>query len=123
MVAEEQFLTKKFGDRYTSWASVTPAFVFNFNLWRKNQIPFSLKKVIRGEKNIFFYTFLMFFVFSITGEFVVNGKVEFIRPYWAIACLVWVVIYIVLKLLKTYTEVLTDEFAKRKYKTSASSKA
>ena len=123
MVAEEQFLNKKFGDRYTNWASVTPAFVFNFKLWKKNQIPFSLKKVIRGEKNIFFYTFLMFFIFSITGEFVVNGKIEFIRPYWAIACLVWVAIYIVLKLLKTYTEVLTDEFAKKKYKTSNVSKA
>ena len=76
-------------------------------------MPFSLKKVLRGEKNIFFYTFLMFFVFSITGELIANGKVEFLRPYWAIACLAWVVIYIILKLLKDYTEVLTDEFAKK----------
>ena len=75
---------------------------------------FSFKKVVRGEKNIFFYTFLLFFIFSITGEYVVKGKVEFIRPYWAIACLVWVVIYIVLKLLKDYTHVLTDDFMKKK---------
>jgi len=94
-------------------------FIFKFKLWKKNQIPFSLRKVIRGEKNIFFYTFLMFFIFSITGEYVVNGKIEFIRPYWAIACVVWIGIYIVLKLLKTYTEVLTDEFARKKNKAKA----
>jgi protein-S-isoprenylcysteine O-methyltransferase Ste14 len=114
MVAEEQFLAKKFGERYTKWASVTPAFVFNFKLWKKNQVRFSLKKIIRGEKNIFFYIFLIIFIFSVTGEFAVNGKVEFLRPYWAIACLCWVVIYIVLKLLKDYTNVLrTDESARQ----------
>jgi protein-S-isoprenylcysteine O-methyltransferase Ste14 len=114
MFAEEQFLTKKFGDRYTSWASVTPAFICNLTLWKKNQVTFSFRKVIRGEKNIFFYIFLIIFIFSVAGEFVVNGKVEFIRPYWAIACLVWVLIYIVLKLLKEYTHILTDDFMKKK---------
>ncbi len=113
MFAEEQFLTKKFGERYTSWASVTPAFVFNFKLWKKNQVPFSMKKVIRGEKNIFFYTFLIFFIFSISGEYAVSGKIEFLRPYWAIACIVWVFIYIILKLLKDYTHVLTDDWMKK----------
>ncbi len=109
MFAEEQFLTKKFGARYTDWASVTPAFIFNFSLWRKPQWPFKFVKVIRAEKNIFFYIFLIFFVFSITGEYVVKGKVEFERPYWAIACAFWVVIYVVLKILKDYTKVLIDK--------------
>jgi protein-S-isoprenylcysteine O-methyltransferase Ste14 len=109
MVAEEQFLTKKFGARYTDWASVTPAFIFNFKLWKKPQWPFKILKVIRGEKNIFFYIFLIIFIFTAVGEYAVKGKIEFQRPYWAIACGCWVVIYLILKLLKNYTKVLNDE--------------
>ena len=55
MIAEEQFLTKKFGDRYTGWASVTPAFVFNFKLWKKNEIPFSLKKEVVKPLSFFLF--------------------------------------------------------------------
>lgn len=121
MMAEEKFLSQKFGEQYTSWASRTPAFVPNPSLWKPAVTPFSLRKVIRGEKNVFFYIFLMIFLFSLLGEWIDNGTVTLRNPFWASAFAVWVFIFLILKILKTYTEVLTDPFARKKNKEAQAS--
>lgn len=49
MFAEERFLERKFGNRYMDWASKTPAFIPCFRKFRKSELPFSFKSVLRRE--------------------------------------------------------------------------
>lgn len=49
MFAEERYLERKFGNRYMDWAMKTPAFVPCFRKFRKSELPFSFKSVLRRE--------------------------------------------------------------------------
>lgn len=49
IAAEEDFLRGKFGAPYTEWASRTPAFWPRLTGWRRPDLPFSLRTVIRRE--------------------------------------------------------------------------
>ncbi|MDP4665387.1 MAG: isoprenylcysteine carboxylmethyltransferase family protein [Flavobacteriaceae bacterium] len=49
MYAEEQFLHKKFGDKYKNWSSKTPAFWPSFKHSAKGDVPFSMKAILRRE--------------------------------------------------------------------------
>ena len=52
--AEEAFLRRQFGDTYIEWASRTPAFVPRPSQWRKPDLPFSVRTVLRREYHGFF---------------------------------------------------------------------
>lgn len=49
MFAEERFLERKFGEEYLKWSLKVPAFVPAFKNFRKSEIPFSIKTVLRRE--------------------------------------------------------------------------
>lgn len=49
MFAEERFLERKFGQVYLDWSMKVPAFFPRFSQFRKSQISFSLKSVLRRE--------------------------------------------------------------------------
>ncbi len=82
MFAEEQFLRKKFGEIYLSWAEKTPAFVPKLKGWLAPKYSFSFKKVLRNEKAGILYLFLLFFVFDRLGNFLLTG-------IWATECNLW----------------------------------
>lgn len=108
MFAEEQFLRNKFGSTYLQWAEKVPAFIPAFNL--KKFIPprlhFSWKKVLKKEKNGLAAVFLIFAFFNITGE-LVEGERQF--DYMIlILCMLTGLLYIILKYLKTYTNILNE---------------
>lgn len=46
---EEEFLSARFGARYSEWCARTPAFIPNFALWRPADLPFSIRTVLRRE--------------------------------------------------------------------------
>jgi protein-S-isoprenylcysteine O-methyltransferase Ste14 len=107
MFAEEQFLRKKFGTIYTSWASKTPAFIPSFGKFVKPNLPFSWKKVLKKEKNGLVAVFLIFFIFYAAGCYVTDKKVtDNFLLYGTIAS---VILYFILKYLKNYTKVLDEE--------------
>jgi len=54
VLAEEEFLRKKFGDTFLQWAEKTPVFFPNFKNWKKPNLPFSFKTVLRREFSTFF---------------------------------------------------------------------
>ncbi|RAX59269.1 hypothetical protein CCZ01_00590 [Helicobacter monodelphidis] len=61
--AEEKFLSEKFGDEYKEWTLYTPCFIPSFQRYRKPDLEFSLKTVIRKEFNsIFGLVSSLFFV-------------------------------------------------------------
>ena len=106
MFAEEQFLRKKFGTIYTSWASRTPAFLPAFKQFEKPGLPFSWKKVLKKEKNGLVAVFLLFFLFYAAGCYVTNQKID--NLFLIYGCVFSVVIYFILKYLKKYTKVLDE---------------
>jgi protein-S-isoprenylcysteine O-methyltransferase Ste14 len=106
MFAEEQFLRGKFGEAYTTWAARTPAFLPDPRGYRRCDLPFSWKKVLKKEKNGFCAIFLGFALFHLGGE---SLKIV---PTYNYALLyaggASVVIYLVLKFLKKRTVALED---------------
>ncbi len=106
MFAEEQFLRRKFEARYLEWSKNVPAFIPNFRNFKKSDLPFSWKKVLKKEKNGLFALFLIFCVFDLAGEFV-NNTTDY--NYFLIAmCLVIGFSYIVIKYLKKRTDLLNE---------------
>jgi protein-S-isoprenylcysteine O-methyltransferase Ste14 len=108
MFAEEQFLTRKYGDAYVQWATMTPAFIPKFSNWKKPKEKFNMRKVLRQEKNGLLALFILFAVMSAaTHEF--NPEVFHHHHKILLAGLaVSLLSYIVLKVLKYNTSVLND---------------
>jgi protein-S-isoprenylcysteine O-methyltransferase Ste14 len=107
MYAEEQFLKKIFGKIYTDWAKNVPAFIPSFKNYKKPNLPFSWKKILKKEKNGFAAIFLLFTFLDITGE-LINGRTDF--NYYLIGiCILTSLLYLVLKYLKWNTNLLNEE--------------
>ena len=106
MFAEEQFLRQKFGQTYTDWANKTPAFIPDFKLFTKPDLPFSLKKVLKKEKNGLLALFAIFAFFDVLGEFI-EGKHEYTYLF-LICCVVSCIAYGILKIMKKKTTFLNE---------------
>ncbi len=81
MFAEEEFLRKKFGDEFLTWAEFTPAFIPRFNTYVKPNLPFSLKNVLRREYNGFFVVIVVLFILEVAGDLIAEHKFE-VDSYW-----------------------------------------
>lgn len=75
MVAEEQFLARKFGEIFHEWAERTPAVLPRFRNYKKPVLGFSWRKVLKNEKSSFLLLFLTFFAFDLTRA-LVRGSLE-----------------------------------------------
>jgi protein-S-isoprenylcysteine O-methyltransferase Ste14 len=106
MFAEEQFLRKKFGKTYLDWSAKVPAFVPKLSGFVKPEYSFSWKKVLRKEKNGLFALFTIFCAFDISGE-LLKHEDQF-NPFLLVMTGVTGVLYLILKLLKKKTAVLTE---------------
>ena len=98
MFAEEQFLRRKFGAQYLEWAGTVPPFVPRFRGFVKPENPFNWKKVWYREKNGLAAVFLIFTLFDVAGQLIVNER-DF-NYFFAAGLLISVLNYLVLKLLK-----------------------
>lgn len=107
MYAEEQFLTKSFGQKYIDWANGRPAFIPNLKNFVKPSLPFSWKKVLKKEKNGLAAVFIIFMVFDILGK-TLKHETDY-NKFYLVACAVTVVMYLILKYLKKRTNILNEE--------------
>jgi len=109
MFAEEQFLKSKFGNVYADWADRVPTFFPKLSRenFVKPKYPFSWKKILKKEKNGLAAIFIIFALFNIIGEMAEN-KTDFDYSI-LILCVVTSVLYLVLKYLKKYTDLLNEE--------------
>jgi hypothetical protein len=104
MFTEEMFLHRKFGVAFDHWAEQTPAFWPSFSRWKKPDLPFSLRNVLRRE-----YTGLAVVILAHSGiEF---AEHEFVRQYpwetfWTVLTFAGIVAYLMLRLLKRWTTLL-----------------
>jgi len=102
---EEEFLRRKFGSEFTAWAQRTPMVVPHFKNWRKPDLPFSFKTVLRREFSTYFAIVAAYFFLEITGN-LLTEKRFFVRNSWLIFFFVSMAIYFTLLILKKKTHIL-----------------
>ena len=107
MFAEEQFLRNKFGTPYLEWAVGIPAFLPHFRGFKKPNLPFSWKKVLKREKNGFAAIFLVFSLFDIAGELII--KETNFNYFFAAGFIFSAIAYLLIKILKKRTKLLDKQ--------------
>ncbi len=105
MFAEEQFLRVKFGEDFEKWAEKTPAFIPNFRKWKPAISPFSVKRVLKREYSGFFAIIVSFVILEILGKLIIERKLG-IDPIWVVISIFGLVIYLLLRILKKFTNLL-----------------
>lgn len=100
MYAEESFLRTKFGQIYLDWAVNVPVFVPSFKNYVKPKYPFSIKKVLKKEKNGLCAVFLLFWVFDLFGDLIVTETFSIEFTFWLYGAVISTVIYFILKVMK-----------------------
>ncbi|WP_027004004.1 methyltransferase family protein [Hugenholtzia roseola] len=109
MFAEEQFLRRKFGTSYTDWAAQTPAFVPQFGNFKKAKYPFSIKKVLKKEKNGIWAIFIIIAFFEYLARYLESRTLSLQYDVWTYALIGSTIFYFVFKFLKKYTQVLNED--------------
>ena len=106
--SEEQFLSKKFGSIYLMWYEKTPSFIPKFNQYKKSDIRFSFKTILRREYPGFLsisigLAYVDFVRLSIEYN---NIKISFnVLMFF----LITLIISIILKFMKKHTGILKEE--------------
>jgi len=104
MFAEEQFLRRKFGERYLNWATRTPAFFPSFKNFEKTQLIFCWKKVLKNEKTGIMLLFVVFAVMHVTGQLIQKkGSYDFLIIGLGIVSILY---YVVVKIISKQTNLL-----------------
>jgi protein-S-isoprenylcysteine O-methyltransferase Ste14 len=74
MYAEEEFLRGRFGTAYLEWAERTPAFVPRWKGWKRPNLRFAWKSVLRREYSGFFVIIASFSALEIATDLFVKHK-------------------------------------------------
>ena len=105
MLAEEDFLCKKFGEEFEEWSKETPSFLPKFSKWDGPILEFSFKNILRREYSSFFAMVLCFTILDLIGNILVLGKL-YIISLWVNLFLISLSAYLILRTLKRYTKIL-----------------
>ena len=108
MFAEEEFLRRKFGAIYETWAEGTPAFIPRLGGWRPPSLPFSARTVLRREYSGLFGVVATFAVLELVENWALTGRPT-MHPVWIAITVLAAVVYVTLRTLKRRTRVLKVE--------------
>ena len=108
MFAEEEYLKRKFGKEYEDWADRTPAFIPKTKGWKKPDLPFSVKNVLKREYNGFFGIIAMFTTLEVVGDYFVEGTLE-LDLMWGLIFVTGFVVFITLRTLRKKTHILSEK--------------
>lgn len=106
IMAEEAFLLDRFGEAYVAWARATPAFFPRLSGWRRPDLPFSWKAVLRREHHGWLAAMLALAFVEIGGDAFGHERQAWIEPGWLVAILGVIAIYLTIRGLKKWTSVL-----------------
>lgn len=113
ILAEEKFLSEKYGAEYNDWRAKTPAIWPNFKLWQKPELPFSMKTVLRREYPGMMAVGAVFFVTELITDLFFEGE-NFIE--WLSDDFIWPAMFAIimtagltLRHLKKNTDILKVE--------------
>ena len=105
MYAEEAFLRNKFDRGYLDWADRTPAIIPSFKNYEKSRYPFSLKKVLKMEKNGLVATFTLFWLFDYAGQIIDTRTFNVEMNFWFYGAVSALAFYLIIKAMK-YNSIL-----------------
>jgi len=105
MLAEEEFLRRKYGVIYEEWASRTPAFYPACSKWQKPELSFSIRNVLKREYTAFFEICLVFPVLDLTAQYINHGEYLY-NWFWISSLAIGFIIYLILRTLKKTTQIL-----------------
>jgi protein-S-isoprenylcysteine O-methyltransferase Ste14 len=108
MITEEQFLRRKFNGTYELWASQTPLFIPSLRKYVPPKYPFSLKKIARREVNGLLNVFIVFSLFECIRYYTLNKTFGFGNTFWIYGTGTSSCLYLLLKLLLSYTNYIDD---------------
>ncbi len=100
MFAEEQYLRRKFGDLYDEWSEKVKAVIPRFSYFKKPEMTFSLKSVLKREYNSFVNIFLIFLTLDIFRNYFLSGRIYVTRMWLLIslpAGFIWLILWIIHK--------------------------
>lgn len=109
MFAEEAFLRRKFGETYLNWAADKPAFIPKLQVPTNPKYPFSIKKILKKEKNGIAALFGLFYLFEVVGEYVKWGSYNFKPTFWFWGFAISTCAYLILKTIKRGTNLLEED--------------
>lgn len=115
MFTEEQFLRNKFGMKYTKWAGLTPAVIPNFSGYKKPEIGFSFKNILKREYPSLFGIIMMFalydliFVYFNEPELAKQGLMAIVKPIHIYVFSGAISFYIVVRVIVKATKLLHVE--------------
>ncbi len=108
--AEETFLQQKFGKAYTDWAARTPVFIPKPWRWRRPELPFSLRTVLRREYNGLLFIVVAFPLIEVVDDVLLQAKpfAIWLREdlHWPVFFGVGAAIFLLLRTLKKHTRFL-----------------
>lgn len=105
MLAEEEFLRRKYGDIYEEWANRTPAFLPACSKWQKPELSFSFRNVLKREYTAFFEICLVFPVLDLAAQYIIRGEYH-LNWFWFAFLAVGFMVYLTLRTLKKTTRIL-----------------
>ena len=108
MFAEEEFLRRKFGSLYTSWAAITPAFLPRPRLWRRPGVRFCLLTVLRREHSSLLALMGSLTVLEAMSDHAYTGR-WIVDPVWGTALAVTLVLCLAVRAVKHRTRLLQVE--------------
>ncbi len=108
MFAEEEFLRRKYGKEYEDWAAGVPAFLPKFGQYKKPELPFSFRNVLKREYTAFFEITLIFPLLDIIAHYIIFGTIR-LNYFWLAFFAFGLTVYIILRTLKKKTTILHVE--------------
>ena len=99
IIAEEAFLSEKFGTAFAQWAEKTPMIIPRFKLWCKPALPFSWQVVLIREYPGFLTITASFAALDVLGVRFYEGKWQ-LDWMWAIMFCVGLLAFVILRTLK-----------------------
>jgi protein-S-isoprenylcysteine O-methyltransferase Ste14 len=108
MFAEEEFLRRKFGPLYTSWAAITPAFLPRPTLWRRPGVQFCLLTVLRREHSSLLALMASLTALEVASDYAYTGRLT-VDPVWGTALAVTLVLCLAVRAVKHRTRLLHVE--------------
>lgn len=105
MSAEETYLSGKFGQSYRVWADQTPAVVPRLSQWRRPEMLFSIRSVLRREYCGLLGLTVAFAGLDLAKHAIVEGRL-YLDTIWLAVLAVGVLTFVVLRTMKKRTTLL-----------------
>jgi len=94
IMAEEDFLHKKFGSEYEAYALRTPVFIPKLSLWTKTTLPYSVKFMIRKECHGLFVMMVIYAAIGLACDLTAHQGEFLYLKLWSLVAGITVVVYV-----------------------------